>query len=121
MDGQFLEVVCFSSGLQTNNIRITIGYIDESFSSMSTPVGPVAGAIMGMFVVLVIVVYCYRHHVGRLVEGRNNTSGMYNESGGTRLCGATLDDDNDNEYHFDHDGSKADEGIQLCLYSKDYL
>ena len=31
----------------------------------STPVGPVAGGIMGCFLVLALAVYCYRHHVHR--------------------------------------------------------
>ena len=31
----------------------------------STPVGPVAGGIMGCFLVLALGVYCYRHHIHR--------------------------------------------------------
>ncbi|CAH1774319.1 unnamed protein product [Owenia fusiformis] len=34
-------------------------------SFKSTPVGPVAGGIMGCFLVLALGVYCYRHHVHR--------------------------------------------------------
>lgn len=31
----------------------------------STPVGPVAGGIMGCFLLLALGVYCYRHHIHR--------------------------------------------------------
>ena len=31
----------------------------------ATPVGPVAGGIMGCFLLLALGVYCYRHHVHR--------------------------------------------------------
>ncbi len=34
-------------------------------SPKSTPVGPVAGGIMGCFLILALGVYCYRHHVHR--------------------------------------------------------
>ncbi|XP_064624547.1 VWFA and cache domain-containing protein 1-like isoform X2 [Lineus longissimus] len=38
---------------------------DEQHSVRTTPVGPVAGGIMGCFLVLALAVYCYRHHVHR--------------------------------------------------------
>ncbi|XP_013403576.1 VWFA and cache domain-containing protein 1-like [Lingula anatina] len=38
---------------------------DESILGKTTPVGPVAGGIMGVFLVLVLGIYCYRHHVHR--------------------------------------------------------
>jgi len=31
----------------------------------NTPVGPVAGAILGTFLVLALAVYCYRHNMHR--------------------------------------------------------
>ncbi|KAG8226717.1 hypothetical protein J437_LFUL005534 [Ladona fulva] len=37
----------------------------EDASFRSTPVGPVAGGIMGFFLILAIIIYCYRHHVHR--------------------------------------------------------
>ncbi|XP_046405658.1 VWFA and cache domain-containing protein 1 isoform X2 [Ischnura elegans] len=37
----------------------------EDASFRSTPVGPVAGGIMGFFLVLALIIYCYRHHVHR--------------------------------------------------------
>ena len=38
---------------------------EEPLTFKSTPVGPVAGGIMGCFLVLALGVYCYRHHVHR--------------------------------------------------------
>lgn len=38
---------------------------EEFFTIKSTPVGPVAGGIMGCFLILALAVYCYRHHVSR--------------------------------------------------------
>jgi len=38
---------------------------DKPVDFKSTPVGPVAGGIMGCFLVLALGVYCYRHHVHR--------------------------------------------------------
>uniref|UniRef100_A0A2C9LCW0 Uncharacterized protein n=1 Tax=Biomphalaria glabrata TaxID=6526 RepID=A0A2C9LCW0_BIOGL len=37
----------------------------EQTGVKSTPVGPVAGGIMGCFLLLALGVYCYRHHVHR--------------------------------------------------------
>lgn len=37
----------------------------EPVNVKTTPVGPVAGGIMGIFLVLALSVYCYRHHVHR--------------------------------------------------------
>lgn len=37
----------------------------ETVAMKSTPVGPVAGGIMGCFLLLALGVYCYRHHVHR--------------------------------------------------------
>ena len=34
-------------------------------SYRTTPVGPVAGGIMGCFLLLALGVYCYRHHMHR--------------------------------------------------------
>ncbi|ESO86641.1 hypothetical protein LOTGIDRAFT_128750, partial [Lottia gigantea] len=53
----------------------------------STPVGPVAGGIMGCFLILALGVYCYRHHVHRnthqyissMPDGNNRMSHYYNE------------------------------------------
>ncbi|KAL3869969.1 hypothetical protein ACJMK2_042589 [Sinanodonta woodiana] len=54
-------------------------------TSKSTPVGPVAGGIMGCFLVLALGVYCYRHHIHRnshqyintLPENHNRISNYY--------------------------------------------
>ena len=43
----------------------------------STPVGPVAGGIMGVFLVLALGLYCYRHHTTRITH-----SYMSSDSGG---------------------------------------
>ncbi|XP_046344826.2 VWFA and cache domain-containing protein 1-like [Haliotis rufescens] len=53
----------------------------------STPVGPVAGGIMGCFLLVALGVYCYRHHVHRnshhyistLPDNQNRMSHYYNE------------------------------------------
>lgn len=81
-----------------------LGIDDEVLSAISTPVGPVAGAIMGVFVLLVIAVYCYRHQVTRLVESRVSAGS------GSRLYPAA--DDDDEEIRFDHEGSKVDNGTR---------
>lgn len=39
--------------------------LEDLLDTKSTPVGPVAGGIMGCFLVLALAVYCYRHHVHR--------------------------------------------------------
>ena len=37
----------------------------DTVTMKSTPVGPVAGGIMGCFLLLALGVYCYRHHIHR--------------------------------------------------------
>ena len=57
----------------------------EEATSRSTPVGPVAGGIMGCFLVLALSVYCYRHRIHRnahqyistLPENQNRMSHYY--------------------------------------------
>ncbi|XP_052058181.1 VWFA and cache domain-containing protein 1-like [Mytilus californianus] len=57
----------------------------EQTNTKTTPVGPVAGGIMGCFLVLAMGVYCYRHHIHRtnhqyittLQENTNRTSNFY--------------------------------------------
>ena len=57
----------------------------ELTTSRSTPVGPVAGGIMGCFLVLALSVYCYRHRIHRnshqyistLPENQNRMSHYY--------------------------------------------
>ena len=39
--------------------------VGEETSTKSAPVGPVAGGIMGCFLMLALGVYCYRHRVHR--------------------------------------------------------
>lgn len=68
--------------------------------AVPTPVGPVAGGIMGIFVLLVAGVYWYRHHVVRLVEGRHGRYG----SSGSASCLQRFDESAEEGYHFD-DGS----------------
>ncbi|KAH9496303.1 VWFA and cache domain-containing protein 1 [Bulinus truncatus] len=59
----------------------------EQTGVKSTPVGPVAGGIMGCFLLLALGVYCYRHHVHRhshhymstLPDNTNRISHYYNE------------------------------------------
>lgn len=58
---------------------------DEEASTKSAPVGPVAGGIMGCFLMLALGVYCYRHRVHRnslqyistLPENQNRHSQFY--------------------------------------------
>ena len=57
----------------------------DQTNTKTTPVGPVAGGIMGCFLVLAMGVYCYRHHIHRnshqyisnLQENPNRTSNFY--------------------------------------------
>ncbi|XP_074642229.1 VWFA and cache domain-containing protein 1-like [Tubulanus polymorphus] len=42
-----------------------LAHHDDPDTERTTPVGPVAGGIMGCFLVLALSVYCYRHHVHR--------------------------------------------------------
>lgn len=59
----------------------------EPVTIKSTPVGPVAGGIMGCFLVLALGVYCYRHHIHRnshqyistLPENQNRMSHYYDQ------------------------------------------
>ncbi|KAK0046626.1 VWFA and cache domain-containing protein 1 isoform X1 [Biomphalaria pfeifferi] len=59
----------------------------EQTGVKSTPVGPVAGGIMGCFLLLALGVYCYRHHVHRhnhhymstLPDNTNRISHYYND------------------------------------------
>lgn len=62
-------------------------YQTEPVGVKSTPVGPVAGGIMGCFLLLALGVYCYRHHVHRhshhyistLPDNTNRISHYYND------------------------------------------
>ncbi|XP_060082073.1 VWFA and cache domain-containing protein 1-like [Ylistrum balloti] len=61
--------VCFGGieGAQTpygDQIKALL-YTDPPPQVKSAPVGPVAGGIMGCFLVLALGVYCYRHHIHR--------------------------------------------------------
>lgn len=57
----------------------------DEVSTKSAPVGPVAGGIMGCFLMLALGVYCYRHRVHRnslqyistLPENQNRHSQFY--------------------------------------------
>ena len=71
---------------------------DEEAITKTTPVGPVAGGIMGCFLVLALGVYCYRHRIHRnslqyistLPENQNRHSNFYE--------GDDLDQAEDNGY-----------------------
>ena len=56
----------------------------------STPVGPVAGGIMGCFLILALGVYCYRHHVHR-----SGSHHYMQNNHDNQLRVSTADDDND--------------------------
>lgn len=67
----------------------------------STPVGPVAGGIMGVFILLMIAVYFYRRKMAELVlraRESNFTAGTGNDSGCRLNPGGSEDDE---EIHFD--------------------
>lgn len=59
----------------------------------STPVGPVAGGIMGCFLVLALAVYCYRHHVHRHSQ-HHYMAGLQPDGQTTRMH-ASLDNEMD--------------------------
>jgi len=59
---------------------IIVALTQNTLTFKSAPVGPVAGGIMGCFLLLALGVYCYRHHVHRhsqyistLPEGQRNS------------------------------------------------
>lgn len=62
-----------------------LGDSEESVTLKSTPVGPVAGGIMGCFLVLALGVYCYRHHVHRSAQHRY-TAGLQPEGPPGRMA-----------------------------------
>ena len=57
----------------------------------TTPVGPVAGGIMGVFLVLALGVYCYRHHAHR-TSPHYGGSGSGSEGNGLRAVAGDEDD-----------------------------
>ncbi|XP_014679119.1 PREDICTED: VWFA and cache domain-containing protein 1-like [Priapulus caudatus] len=62
--------VCFGGVLASpspygDEIAVAAARSADILTVESTPVGPVAGGIMGCFLVLALVVYCIRHHVQR--------------------------------------------------------
>lgn len=64
------QSVCFGGilGAQTPYGDLSLQQLSldsEPVNVKTTPVGPVAGGIMGIFLVLALSVYCYRHHVHR--------------------------------------------------------
>ena len=69
------------------NYHSTVSDRIEPLGMKSTPVGPVAGGIMGCFLILALGVYCYRHHVHRhshhyistLPDNANRISHYYND------------------------------------------
>ncbi|XP_003372730.1 transcription factor AP-2 alpha [Trichinella spiralis] len=91
--------VCFSGFLGLS----PLGNIDEEFVNSkfaaSTPVGPVAGGIMAVFILLVAGVYWYRQQVNRIMENRCY---RLNDSSATRL-NVDLEED----FHFDDGSSNA--------------
>ena len=44
---------------------LSAALIQNPLTFKSAPVGPVAGGIMGCFLLLALGVYCYRHHIHR--------------------------------------------------------
>uniref|UniRef100_A0A915K0I7 Uncharacterized protein n=1 Tax=Romanomermis culicivorax TaxID=13658 RepID=A0A915K0I7_ROMCU len=65
----------------------------------STPIGPVAGGIMAIFVFLVLLVLWYRHKVSHFVESSRSRYGTSSGSG----CRLNASDDMDGEFSFDND------------------
>ncbi|CAL4111949.1 unnamed protein product, partial [Meganyctiphanes norvegica] len=53
----------------------TLPISDKNPGYGSTPIGPVAGGIMAVFLIVAIAVYCYRQHVGS-----NSTNNLYTQS-----------------------------------------
>lgn len=79
-----LYTLCTCCGSQAFYI-LALSETPNEESSRSTPVGPVAGGIMGCFLVLALSVYCYRHRIHRnshqyistLPENQNRISNYY--------------------------------------------
>jgi len=72
------------------NIFVAGSLTDDGGSFKSMPVGPVAGGIMGCFLLIALGVYCYRHHVHRY--SRRYQSSLPDGQGHLR------DSTNDNEF-----------------------
>ncbi|KRZ25438.1 VWFA and cache domain-containing protein 1 [Trichinella pseudospiralis] len=91
--------VCFSGFLGLS----PLGNVDQEFVNSkfatSTPVGPVAGGIMAVFILLVAGVYWYRQQVNRIMENRCY---RLSDSSATRL-NVDLEED----FHFDDGSSNA--------------
>ena len=80
-----MQYVGFLMTLITLSCISALQEASEPETSRSTPVGPVAGGIMGCFLVLALSVYCYRHRIHRnshqyistLPENQNRISNYY--------------------------------------------
>ena len=59
---------------------------EPSFTFKTAPVGPVAGGILGCFLIIALAIYCYRHHIHR-------TQNHYAVANGGQ----------DNNFHLDND------------------
>ena len=46
-------------------VSVTVSLANSAGLLKSLPVGPIAGGIMGCFLLLALGVYCYRHHIQR--------------------------------------------------------
>uniref|UniRef100_A0A5S6Q9P4 VWFA domain-containing protein n=1 Tax=Trichuris muris TaxID=70415 RepID=A0A5S6Q9P4_TRIMR len=114
-------LVCFSGVLGLSPYgSIDQDILNGKFAS-STPVGPVAGGIMGVFVLLVAGVYWYRQQVNRIMESRCYRA---NDSSATRL-----NNDLEEDFHFDDgssnqpniNGSVQNNGLLLASFERQNL
>ncbi|KFD55148.1 hypothetical protein M513_04066, partial [Trichuris suis] len=114
-------LVCFSGVLGLSPYgSIDQDILNGKFAS-STPVGPVAGGIMGVFVLLVAGVYWYRQQVNRIMESRCYRA---NDSSATRLNNELEED-----FHFDDgssnqpnvNGSVQNNGLLLASFERQNL
>ncbi|VDP28509.1 unnamed protein product [Soboliphyme baturini] len=98
--------VCFAGvqGLSPLGLSET-ELLGDAFMASSTPIGPVAGGIMGVFVLLVVGVYWYRHLVTNIMNRLNSSSG-------SRL---NSNDELEEEFHFDDGGVLGSPQVQPQL------
>lgn len=73
---------------------------EEFLNIKSTPVGPVAGGIMGFFLVLVLVIYCYRQRLHR-------SAGQYINAPGSNIQMSHLNEADDIEPYEAYPGGNS--------------
>ena len=95
---------------------IASAHQDPRITVTSTPIGPVAGGIMGCFLVLALAVYWYKHHIHRSHRGGHYVTTIQVADGDIPM--PPLDHDTDHEPGVSEDyNSGVFELDIICHYS----